>query len=69
MKTVRLRPDVVNALRAWNLEKYGQGVEGPAIMTDPESIAFLEEYAMPGETDLNDTILRLIRDGGPRLPN
>lgn len=67
MKSIKLRPEVMEALAEWNEKQTGRGVDATGEITDPEVIERLESLAFPGE-DLNDTILRLLRQGG-RLKN
>lgn len=65
MKTLVLRQDVVKAMELDHWLKTGRlGLSGP-IIEDQEVIERLELLSLPGE-DLNDTILRLIRQGGAR---
>ena len=57
---IKLRPEVSEALRQYNLEVNGRGMDVLGTVCDPEVIARLEALAMPNE-DLNDTILRLLQ--------
>jgi hypothetical protein len=57
---IRLRPDVQQALREYNLRTVGRDMNARGIVDDPEVITRLVRLAMPGE-EINDTILRLLR--------
>lgn len=63
MKTLILRPEVSAALGEWNERQVGRGVSNQGRVTDPEVLERLVNLAFPGE-DLNDTILRLLNQGG-----
>lgn len=66
MKRLILRPDVIEAVREFNIRKYGRGVSNKPDITDQEVIERLEALAFPGE-DLNDTILRTLNQGGSAI--
>ncbi len=57
--SIKLREDVIDALRQYNLQTMGRGINARGYVTDPEVIRRLEGLAFPGE-DLNDTILRVL---------
>ena len=56
----KLRPDVSDALREFNMRTTGRGMEKRGVVDDPEVIERLVALAKPGE-DLNDTILRVLQ--------
>ena len=56
---VKLRPDVMAAIREWNLSTKGRHTGGAGVISDPALINKLTNLSLPGE-DINDTILRII---------
>ena len=58
-----LRPEVIEALKEWNEREVGRGVSGSGTVDDPEVLERLNALSFQGE-DLNDTILRILNQGG-----
>jgi hypothetical protein len=64
MFPVKIRPEVVRALQEWNLKRHGRDVPmSLTYLSDPELLERLRILSLPCE-DVNDTILRLINQGG-----
>lgn len=63
---MKLRPEVSCAIGEWNERHYGRRTTGTLEINDPEVLERLAILAFD-EEDLNDTILRLLKQGGTAL--